>query len=805
MFRMQSAGRQIEEVKLRVDSRLRLFAEQSPELEWVEEPAAESGDGLVTIRWREPSKTAPTLHLQFQVTNTTGLGNVSLPRLEFVDGRVTQRWLAVSVSPDLEFASSTSDLLSAMDASEFLTAWGEAESAPSLCYRVSAEDPGWSLAIRSRQSRSESRQSVDVSVDREQLELVLDAEIETTHGDVFQHRLSVPRDFQVGTVIVTVGDTDVAQSVHHDGSGTVTVFLRRGITGSHRLSLRGFQPVAQATEQLPLPSVSLVDAAVVSHAVHIYRKAHVLVDVQTPADLKLLPQIPVGTVRESFGRLVTAFELNAAGITSSGGVTLNLRTNQPRVDVRLVTTLRRIGDQWEAIADFDARVASESGGLIDRFRFEIPPEWTGPFSFEPDVPYEIRTIPGQRRHLVVRPLQPVADRFQLRIRGLLELGANERGRTPNIVPLDASGAERFFVLPTQLDQQRIDWETPGLVEVPLQDAVPDGAADATSQVAYRVWAKPRAVIADVQRVAGERRISLADVYLDCRTQGRCFGVVSFTLEPAGAANCTLQVPANVDLVQSHVDGVPATMVPLPDRRWHVRLASEQLPQQLTIVFRGQLARPVDNQPQQAAVPWIVDLDVVRTLWSIRGPIGGRLAGADVEQQGIGTVQQETLRLRNMADLVASAAETVLDSSADDIQAWYTPWAVRLACAVARITQDRWLTDGGDHDNEVEVAEVDAILRDQDAIAQRLKVSPMVTDFLQQTNRYPESRDIWDFSGRGATVAVHYAFTGPMPSLDLAWQQDPGRSWWPNLLATAIFVALAAGLRSLIVRGVLPRG
>jgi hypothetical protein len=247
------------------------------------------------------------------------------------------------------------------------------------------------------------------------------------------------------------------------------------------------------------------------------------------------------------------------------------------------------------------------------------------------------------------------------------------------------------------------------------------------------------------------------------------------------------------------------MVPLPDRRWHVRLASEQLPQQLTIVFRGQLARPVDNQPQQAAVPWIVDLDVVRTLWSIRGPIGGRLAGADVEQQGIGTVQQETLRLRNMADLVASAAETVLDSSADDIQAWYTPWAVRLACAVARITQDRWLTDGGDHDNEVEVAEVDAILRDQDAIAQRLKVSPMVTDFLQQTNRYPESRDIWDFSGRGATVAVHYAFIGPMPSLDLAWQQDPGRSWWPNLLATAIFVALAAGLRSLIVRGVLPRG
>ncbi len=74
-----------------------------------------SDDGLVTIRWREPSKTAPTLRLQFHVTNTTGLGNVSLPRLEFVDGRVTQRWLAVSVSPDLEFTASTSDLFGPLD------------------------------------------------------------------------------------------------------------------------------------------------------------------------------------------------------------------------------------------------------------------------------------------------------------------------------------------------------------------------------------------------------------------------------------------------------------------------------------------------------------------------------------------------------------------------------------------------------------------------------------------------------------------------------------------------------------------
>ena len=800
MFRMQTAGRPIGEVKLRVDSRLRLLADPSPAFEYVEEPVTNSGDRLVTIRWREPGRSDPQLRLQFQVTNTTGLGNVSLPRLEFVDARVTQRWLAVSVSPDLEFVPGTSDLFSPLDASEFLTMWGEAESAPDTCYRVSAEDPGWSLATRSRQSRSESRQSLDVSVGREKLDLAFGAEVVTANGEVFQHRLSVPREFQLGTIAVTVGETDICRSAHHDGSGTVTVFLRRGVAGAHRLSLRGFLPVASGTEQFPLPSVSLVDTTVASHAVRIYRQANVLVDVQTPPDLKPLSQIAVGTFRESFGRLVSAFELTAAGITSSGGVILNLRDNQPRLDVRLVTTLRRVQDSWEAIADFDARVAADAGGLVDRFRFEIPPEWTGPFTVEPDVPYEIRMIPGQRRHLVLRPWQPVVDQIHLSIRGLLELDAHERGRTPNIVPLDASSTERYFVLPTQLDEQRIHWETPGLVEVPLRDAVPEGTADAAAQVAYRVWAKPRAVIADVQRVARERQISLADVYFDCRAGQRCFGVVSFAIEPAGAATCTLQIPPHLDLVQASMEGVPATMVPLGDRRWHVRLASEQLPQQLTLVFQGELPRPVDRQPQQIAVPWIVDLDVVRTLWTLRGPVGGTLASEDDERHRIDVVPQESLRLRTMADVVASAAETVLDSPVGDVQAWYTPWAIRLACGRARISQDRWLDQRDDRSHGVDLAEVDTILQDQDTIAQRLKVLPKVTDYVRQTNRYAESRDLWDFNGRGATVASHYSYIGQMPGLALRWQPDPGRSRWPSLLAAVGLVGLAVGLWSLVRRG-----
>ena len=144
---------------------LRLVAEpSSPEFEWTEVPAGDPGDVLVTIRLRTPVENELTLHLRFHLTNTTGLGNVSLPRLEAVEGRTTRRSLGGERLAGPRIHGRHVRRARPLDAAEFLTMWGDAESAPNLCYRVSAEDPGWSLATRSRQPRSESRQTVDVSV-----------------------------------------------------------------------------------------------------------------------------------------------------------------------------------------------------------------------------------------------------------------------------------------------------------------------------------------------------------------------------------------------------------------------------------------------------------------------------------------------------------------------------------------------------------------------------------------------------------------------------------------------------------------
>ena len=546
---------------------------------------------------------------------------------------------------------------------------------------------------------------------------------------------------------VTSGETDVAKAVEHDGSGTVTVFLRRGVTGAHRLTLRGFQPLADSASPMPLPACHVGGCVVRSHGVRLYRQADMWVDVQAPAGSEAAcASCPHGLSTRPIGRLVTAFELGDEGLGSAAGVTISLRPNEPRVDARLVTTLRRAGDKWEAIADFDARVASESEDSSTSSGSRSHRNGPGRFRLNPAFRTRSARIPGQRRHLIVRPWSPVTDRFQLRIRGPLELGANERGRTPNIVPLDVPGAERYFVLPTQLDQQRVDWETPGLVEVPLADVVPDGAADAS-----RPGGLPRLV----EAAGGDRR---------CATRGR----------PAAdqPGRCVSRLPGRRGLFRRR-DVRDRTG---RDRRLHagdsrrlrtgagrdrrgaggagsaggpplaaapgIRAAAAAIDDHFSRSTRARAREPtaadgraVDHRP-----------DVARTLWTIRGPAGGALRVVGRGRAGLSAAQQEVLRLRDTASLVAQRSGDGPGQSGARhpgmVHAVGDPPGVRRR---ADRRHTRWLAPVR-RTAECDASAVEAVFQEQEAIAQRLKVSPTVMDFVRQTSRHPQASDVWTLGG-----------------------------------------------------------
>lgn len=788
-FRIEAAGQPTDTVSFRVDPRLRLLpADEDPGFN-IEETASQGGlPGSLVVRLREPTDREFTLPLQFWVLNTSGLGNLTVPQLELLDGRVQRRWLAVSVASDLEFTAGVSPSLAPMDAAEFLAFWGEAETVPGLCYRVEAEDPTWSIGTRARKTRCQVDQQLDISVGRHALSMVFQADINPVDGVVFQHELSVPRGFVVDSLAVRSVDDDepIAANAKHDGSGSLTLFLGQGVRDAHHVRLEGTLDFAGEDDRVPVPKLTLRDVDTNSSLMRVYQRGNVLVSTDNAPPVEAVYRSQLGRHRDGFGRLIAAYDVSPDA-SNATMVALQIRPNEPAIQARLVTLLRRVNNGWEAIAELEASVTNAPAGVIDQFRLEIPSEWTEPFVLTPDYEYQVRPIPNGRRHLLIRPTLPVSDQFRVTVRGSLVLGANERGRAPNIVPLDVEHTDRFVVLPTQLDQQRIDWETSGLRPVTLREAIPNVQVDARNHVAYAVWSRPRAVIADVQRVAGERQINLADVHVMCQEDGSAFGIATFEIEPAGSASCTLKLPDGYELIQVLVEGVPASLIPLADQRWQVRLSSEQLPQQLAVLFRGSLSGKLSRNAQELHAPWVTDFDVVRTLWTVRGPRDMVLTGESLPEHRVDAAAQEAIRLRGTATLVQSAVETVLDSPASEVRAWYAPWAIRLACTNARLARARQLSDTAAITSDA----VQQLIRQQELVSQRLNVAPSFEDYQRRTVEYPQLNDLIRFLGSENSVTERFAFIGPVSQVSVTRERATLTDWWRAVAGGAI--VLLAGV------------
>lgn len=790
-IRVRSGGGSVDQVLLQVDPRLRLRPSAGDlGVEIDESGMGKDGGGLLVIRPRQPITQELMLPLQFEVLSSTGLGNLAVPRLEVLNGRVEQRWLAISVAPSLEFTSAPSDTFTTLEVAEFLTLWGDSESAPQICYRMKDEDPTWSIQTRSRQPQTTACQELDVSVGPTFLDLMLTANLQTTNGTTYQHAVTVPQGFEVTEIKAVAEEKSMPADAHHDGSGRLTVFLEQGLTGASQIQLRGQIQVSTFDSAVPLPLVALQDVTLESSLVRVYRQPHVLVTVEGARDQEPVLAKQLGQFRDAFGRLVAAWDPRSLSDDALQDVRLRVRPNQPVVDARLVTLLRRVEDSWEAVAECEMRVTNAPQGVVDQFRFEIPEEWAAPFALEPDMPYEVRPLPGQKRHLIIRPPQPVVDRFSLRIAGSLTLAANERGRTPNIVPLDVNHAERFFVLPSQLDQQRIDWETSGLRLIPLVEALPEGLADPQGYVAYAVYSRPRAVIADVQRVAGERQISLADVHVVCHEDGSCSGVVGFDIEPAGMPGCTLEVPAECELVQATVEGVPATLLALADRRWQLQMMSEQLPQQVGVLFHVRAPQRASSRIQEIRVPWITDVTVTRTLWTVYTSPGQVPVGAALAKHRVTAAAQEALRVRGTSGLIESAVESVVESPAAETKAWYLPWATRLALSEAALIRAQAQTG----DRPLISSEALAALDEQQKrIHQRLNVTPSWEELRARTVRHPLARDLLTFGQAMGRAGSHYAFLGKAETLSIEHRALSGSDRWARLAGSLLVAALGGFL------------
>lgn len=751
----------IDRVQLLADPRLKMF-ELGPDHPTAgAHQSTERGVQTIWFDIKPPLGREVAFDVSFALTGSWGVGNVRIPRLEAVADRSERRWLAVSVADDLEFKplKSTDDSPSS---DEFFAAWGPSEVAPQIVTQEPKGQADWMLTTWPRKPATTAVQRLGVSVGRSKAEFQLDADIEIADGSRFQHRVLAPRSVQVTDVSLVQGDTKRTASWYHDAKEGVVVRLDGPITGTHHLQLLGEIPIRPNNANLRLPRISLADATLTADSVDLYRQSQVQVDLVNKGGFADVAGAKLGTRREGWGRLVAALEVpdNSSRPTT---IQARLRPNRPEVAARLVITLGRKDGVWQAEADCDFRAAK---GIIDAIRLETPPEWSGPFELDSETELEIVEVPDQnRRQLVIAPPQAIDKSYRVRVRGALSASAGEQIRAPDIVPLDVVKADRYLIVPTQVQRQQIAWETSGVQEAPL----PSGyQSNLESFVSYVVGDRFRATITDVQAESGiEASVRLADVHADVSNDGSILGLATFDLEPAGRSECVLALPVGYELVRVTVGNLPAQLDRMKGNRWRFRLGPRQLPQQVQVLFTGTL-QPVQWRQQTAIVqsPQLDGIPVESTLWTVRGPSTGDMKLL-ADDSILDPLSHEKLRLDRTSALIEAAVDAVTDSDSVQISNWYRPWTRRLTASLGRATQ--WhVVQPGQRDPSDSLG---AYKTKQKEIATRLGVETPEAQSESDYLRITEPADVWRVASSRPMPTRRWAFDGKRETIEFRQSRD----------------------------------
>jgi hypothetical protein len=243
--------------------------------------------------------------------------------------------------------------------------------------------------------------------------------------------------------------------------------------------------------------------------------------------------------------------------------------------------------------------------------------------------------------------------------------------------------------------QQIGWETTGLQSsaLPSDYRVPSDGPQGTN-VFEVVGPRPEAVVTDVDRVTSVPQVTMADVYVNWQTDGRCHGVASFDLEPAKLSEVEFTVPSQWEIIQVRVEGLPVVATPVGHQVWRLPVGPEQLPQRIEILFAGHLAakdEQLGGRLFPAPVP--AGLPVVRSLWTIQGPATAGIGKPLLTHATAQPSQLASLRWGAASQVLARASQIASQSPPKELEAWRSGWQQRADRARAEILQSApgWVT------------------------------------------------------------------------------------------------------------------
>lgn len=724
----------VRELRLAADPRLRLRPVQGVQVETTPGP-------LQTIRLElaQPASERAIIEATFILPDASGIGNLRLPHLEVLDVHRKRRWMAVSVDPSLQAVEHTPNRLQQVSVPDFRAAWGEADDRgsaavpePRSVYSLTSVEPPWSAQVRPRESDTTVDQTLSLSFAPGEAQVRFDARLTSTAGYVFQYRVSAPANLRVDSVSVLERGAQRADRWRRTSDGTITIFLRRAVSGEQELSLRGSLPTP-ARGKLPLPTLEIEGGQLQSSVVQLFRQPDVQIEVGESVGLVEMEGSTADESHSPSGRLVKRFE-QEPGARATAMITLS--PNRPRVRLKQITSLYSDGESWEAEATFRINV---DRGVLDELRLSIPPQCTGPYQIDPPAVWEEDESAGQRR-LVIRPGTAVTGEHRFVVSCPLEPAPGDRLSVPEMVLEQSHLEEHVLVLPTRLGLQPIAWETDGLGKTQLPDDFPAWPVAPESFVAYQVEESPFQAVLHASVKAPEVR--LLDVRLAWQADQTCHGVATFDLESAGMSECSLRLPDNCKLVQAVVAGLPVTPIPAGRNRWQVPLGPKDFPQSVEIVYAGKASGSDTVGRMRFDSPSLEGLPVRQTLWTVSGPAlyrAGRVEGPE----GVRSSSQldlELARLQSLKGLVNQAAYTRA-SEPGEVNSWFQAWARRYVVSLSQVRLQSALAGPTEPAASVE-AELQAIAEEVSQAADRLGTGDLLAHATAQAPVATPPGEIW---------------------------------------------------------------
>ena len=621
----------------------------------IEQDSSDSSPSQALTRERlsltDPGPTV-TVRVQYVVRDASGIGNLRLPDLRTAGCEVARRWAAATIDPKLHIEQATQGTIQKISASDFVDEWGGEVDVPTVAFQLDGETASFALTTYPEPAKSSSQWELDVHYGLEETLLQYRANVDTSDGCLFCHRMTVPPSLQIDEVTAAVNDIPCTIRWARPDSKQpqrLVLFFDVPVRGNHSIQLKG-RIDARGERSEPLELVGLQEVEGEAGTINIYRDPEVIVELESVKGMT--------KVAERLGPILMRWVVDDLGSPSA---TAHVMSNDLEVLAHeQVISLRQVPEGWQVDVDCDLEVAS---GMLDRIYLECSELWPGPYTVSAGVTEE--PVRGERGELVLRV--PPRERFKFRVSGPLAPKPGGRISVPrirlkNIEYTDQTS--RLVVLPAG-PAPAIRWDVLGLTltDVPTQFV---SKAPGLTWNAYRVQQDD--FLATIRPGPNAAKIHLVDMHLAWDGSGECRGVALYDLEAGDRDSCVLNMPEPWRLVAVSNHGTPASPQLGEDGSWVIPLGRTALPQRLEVLFTGSISHD-EGGGRIDTFPELVDLPIQRTLWTFAGDGDFKVIGAGEQVRRDEVVME---RLRNVTALL-SPANRRSSSSLDEDETWYRGW------------------------------------------------------------------------------------------------------------------------------------